>query len=150
MPGTFDASAAHAQWDEFVGTIAIDDLSHLDALLTRAGIDPAAWHVLGLKIFLIGHGNAVAARGPFSGDLRFYVVDRSELKEVGNISKLVDQGRIPVKEIRVQDPDGSIVQEALFPSVKGTVIEVVSGRVHNEGWQLQVEGEDGVILTFPK
>jgi hypothetical protein len=129
----FDATAAHLQHDEFVGTVAIDDPSHLKGLLTRTGIDPEAWYVLGLSVFLIGQGTGVR------GDLRFYVVDRSDLAETGNLPGLVDDdGRIPVKEIRVADPDGAIVQEALFPLVKGTVIEVVSSRVRKERWQLRV------------
>ena len=134
-PETFDATAAHFQHDDFVGTVAIDDFDHLDGLLTRAGIDPGLWHIVGLHVFLIGHGKGKDLRG----DLCFYVVDQSDLAEIGNLSGMVDDdGRIPVKEIRVADPDGSIVREALFPLVKGTVIEVVSRRVRQEGWQLRV------------
>jgi hypothetical protein len=132
-PKTFDAAAAHLQYNDFVGTVAIDDPHRLDGLLTRADIDPGLWRVVGLRVFLIGKREGVR------GDLRFYVVDQSDLAEVGNLSGMVDDyGRIPVKEIRVADPDGSIIQEALFPLVTGTVIEVVSGRVRQEGWQLRV------------
>ncbi len=45
---------------------------------------------------------------------------------------------MPVEKILVEDPDGPLVLEALLPLVKGTVIEVVSGRIREEGWRLRV------------
>lgn len=132
-PEIFDATAAHLQHDDFVGTVAIDDMGLLTGLLKRAGIDADAWQILGLGTSLTsGHGR-----------IRFYLVDRRDLAEAGNIARLVDaDGRIPVKVLHVDDPGGAIVREGLLPLVKGAVIEVVHGRVRKEGWQLRVAEDE--------
>lgn len=84
----------------------------------------------GLKISLRGRGVG------FGGELRFFVASQADLAEGGNITELVDDRRIAVREICVPDPTGATVREALFSFVKGTVIEVVGRRVRDEGWHL--------------
>ncbi len=124
---SFDATGAHLQYDDYVGTIAIDDMSEMQALLARLGVDHRRWIVFGVSLFLLRSG---------SGRITLYLVDRDELPEGGNVSDLVHDQRLPVREESFDDPGGVILREALLAGVKGTHIELVRRRVRQEGWRL--------------
>ena len=135
---TFNAESASTQYSDFVGTVAMDDMSGFRSLVEAAGLNPDEWSLQGVEVSLLGHRWESPDRPGVRCHIHLYVIRQEDRDELTDESA----GRVYVRKVHVDDPTGEIVTRCVLEQAKMTAIEIVRKNIRTSEWELVVGDPD--------